>query len=105
MADIIPSFNDFQEVIEILEIIQSKIDIQTDIVWTRFNSAQDLTNELTDCIQKLRVGDHQTLKEVYMLFAPTGTFQELSISNGWSHEYLNLAHQFDVYYEKFKKDN
>ncbi|NOW96556.1 hypothetical protein FHW89_003229 [Mucilaginibacter sp. SG564] len=40
-----------------------------------------------------------------MLFAPTGTFQELSISNGWSHEYLNLAHQFDVYYEKFKKDN
>jgi len=37
-----------------------------------------------------------------MLFAPTGTFQEHSISNGWSNEYLALAEKFDKIYDALK---
>ena len=30
-----------------------------------------------------------------IMFAPTGPFQEISMSNGWSDAYLNLSEEYD----------
>jgi hypothetical protein len=104
MAEIIPSFNDFQKIIEILNTIFHKINAETDVEWTQFSSAAALIDELTVSIEKLGQGDHQTLENIYVMFLPTGSFQELFDSNGWADEYLQLAEEFDACYEKLKKE-
>ena len=38
-----------------------------------------------------------------MEFAPTSTYQEISLSNGWGNEFLKLADQFDKLYEKIRR--
>ena len=103
MAAIIPSYNDFQQIIEIVNAIFMKVNAETDVEWTQFSSAPALIDELTISIEKLRQGDYQTLENLYLMFLPTGSFQELSVSNGWGDEFLQLAEQFDACYEKLKK--
>jgi hypothetical protein len=102
MAAINDSLNDFQKIIEILTTILNKVNAETDVAWTQFNTPQELVDELTNDIRKLRACDYETLENVYLMFLPTGSLQELSISNGWEDEYLKLADQFDTCYEKLK---
>ena len=102
MAAVNDSLNDFQKIIEILIIILNKVNAETDIEWTQFNTAQELMAELSNSIEKLRLGDYDTLENVYLMFLPTGSLQELSASNNWEDEYLKLADQFDDHYEKLK---
>jgi hypothetical protein len=98
----IPFSKEFQKIVEILIAIRNTVDLQTDVVWTKFDSAQELIDDLTTDIEKLRLGDCETLSKVYLAFGPTSTYQELSISNGWGDEYLKLAEQFDYCHKKIK---
>jgi hypothetical protein len=100
--NMIPFSNAFQKIAEIVIIVQSKIDLKTDVVWTGFNTPYELKRYLTDYSEKLQLGDYDALSRVYNMFGPTGTFQELSISNGWGDEYIELAKQFDCYHEKIR---
>jgi hypothetical protein len=36
--------------------------------------------------------------DIEVLFAPTGPIQEVSMSSGWSREFLRLAERFDEAY-------
>ena len=49
-------------------------------------------------IEKIKFCDFDTLDKLNMEFAPTSTFQEISLSNGWADEYIKLAEQFDKLY-------
>jgi hypothetical protein len=93
-------FDEFRKIIDILTIIQNKIDSDTDVVWTGFNTPQELKIYLVSHIEKLRLCDYETLAIINMNFCPTGTYQELAISNGWGDEYLELANQFDEAHKK-----
>jgi hypothetical protein len=46
-------------------------------------------------IKSLALGTELNRDELKLLFAPTGAFQETSIENGWSHDYLLLSAEFD----------
>jgi hypothetical protein len=39
--------------------------------------------------------DTSRLPELKVLFAPTGSIQEVSVSSGWGEEFLGLAARFD----------
>ena len=93
--------DEIQKIIEILLAINNTIDSKTDVVWTRYDRPEQLSNDLKKYIEKLESGDYTILATLNHLFGPTGTFQELSISNGWGEEFLNIAEQFDHYYAKF----
>jgi hypothetical protein len=67
------------------------------VVWTGDDSPLQLIDYLTGYIEKIQACDSETLARVYMDFAATGTYQELSISNGWGDEYIGLSKQFDFY--------
>ena len=41
-------------------------------------------------------------KKYSLYFEPTGTFQEISIPNGWGEDFILMANQFDELYEKIK---
>ncbi|MEO7211946.1 hypothetical protein [Mucilaginibacter sp.] len=102
MADINNSLNDFQKIIEILSVIRSKINDQTDFLYTYWGCATDALTDIENCISKLEYENAQILPEINVLFAATGQFQELSMLNGWSDEYLKLAARFDICYHKLK---
>jgi hypothetical protein len=92
-----------QEVIDILTKVKDKISNDSDMVWTHYDSAKELRDELELCTKELRNGDMSSLKKIKALFLPTATLQEHSISNGWSNEYLQLAEKFDNLYSKINR--
>jgi hypothetical protein len=102
MTAVIPSFNYFQKIIEVLDEILNTVNLETDVAFTRFNTPQELMADIAWDIEKLKSQDRETLAKLYHMFSPTGTYQELSISNGWGDEYLQLAQKFDLYFQKLK---
>ena len=59
------------------------------------DSLDDLKANLEKYKGQINRGDFSSLEALKILFAPTGTLQELSIVNSWGDEYLELASRFD----------
>ncbi|MCP2028157.1 hypothetical protein L1276_003325 [Flavobacterium sp. HSC-32F16] len=90
------------DVIALLETFKSKITEETDLLWTNYNSVQELRSEI-DVIDKLLADrDKKGLQFLSYWFAPTGTMQEIAMQNDWIQEYLNLSLKFDTLYENLK---
>lgn len=88
------------EIKKIIEILKAKITIDTDLMWTHYNSPEELIAEINLNSIFLEEKNREGLDFFQLLFFPTGTLQEISIQNGWSEEYLKLAAEFDSIYEK-----
>ncbi|MFL5740470.1 MAG: hypothetical protein ACJ75B_09665 [Flavisolibacter sp.] len=82
--------------------MKKKITDDSDMMWTHYDNAKRLRNELEKNVQKLGVSDTSSLEELKTFFLPTATLQEHAISNGWSDEYLELAAKFDNLYSMTK---
>lgn len=93
-------FEDFQKVAELLLQIRGYITEKSDIVWAGFDNVEAFLEELNKDIVNIQLCDFQTLKKVKLHFLPTSVYQELSLSNGWSEMYLQLATEFDAIYER-----
>jgi len=93
------------KLIEIIEVIKGKITPETDIVWTHYNSVDKLNIDLSNLIQGIRTNDVATFSKLEILFAPTGSFQELSIDNGWGEEFIQLSKIFDHQIEILKSSS
>lgn len=96
------NYNEYQEIVKILEKIKSYINDETDTIWAGFNNTEDLLIELNKDIELLKLCDYETLVKVNIDFLPTCTYQELSLSNGWSDEYLIMSEKFDKCYQIIK---
>lgn len=90
------------EAINILLEIKEKITGESDFTWTSFDDAAELRKEIDDLILRLQTNDRNIIKDIYIHFLPTSTFQEHSIQNSWSNRYMQLAEQFDEIYELCK---
>jgi hypothetical protein len=64
--------------------------------WTSYKNASDLRDNLDEFISELKAMDMTCLGILQILFAPTGTLQEHSLSNGWENDYLDLSKKFDL---------
>lgn len=93
------NYNEFQNIADILIEMKSFLNEDSNMVWSGFENAIDFMNELDKDINLIRKGDIETLKRIYINFAPTSTYQEISLSNGWGKEYLRLSSIFDKNYE------
>ena len=96
-------YDDFQKVRDILETIKDYTNKDTDTVWAGYDNADEFLTDLNADIEKVKFCDFATLDKLEMEFAPTSTYQELSLSNGWSENFLELAKRFDKLNEKLKK--
>lgn len=90
------------DAIDILITIKSKITDDSDFTWVPYNDAGHLRQEIDRRINDLKLENRNALSEIYSHFLPTATFQEHSMSNGWSDEYMTLAIRFDKIYEQLK---
>lgn len=97
-------FDEVKKIIDILIIIKNKIDDNTGLVGSRFETPQSLISYIDFKIQELQSGMYASFDNINILFAPTGTMQEISISNGWAEEFLQIAAQFDDAYSKFENN-
>ncbi|HSZ72925.1 MAG TPA: hypothetical protein VK750_09630 [Cytophagaceae bacterium] len=89
--------------IEMLKQIKSYTGKDADTSWSSYDDPQELRDELDEYVTKLTDGNEEVIDTLDILFAPTSTFQELSIANNWSDEYLAMAEEFDKIYERLKK--
>lgn len=90
----------FQSVSNILQQIRCKINAATDTVLAGFDSPAAFIEELKIDLLNIRNCSFATLEKINIEFAPTRTYHELSIANGWADEYMKLAEEFEQLYCK-----
>jgi hypothetical protein len=84
------------EIIQILDKIIGKLSLPgCDVVWSHYDSQAEALTDVKEHIERLKKNDFSKLGDLKLLFAPTGSLQDISISNGWGTEFLVLATQFD----------
>ncbi|MEC7783422.1 MAG: hypothetical protein VYB38_08435 [Bacteroidota bacterium] len=91
-----------QVIIEIIKNVNSHIDEQTNLLWAEYDRTNDVKSEMETDIKDFEKGNIEQLEKYSLYFGPTGTFQEIAISNGWGKEFILMANQFDEIYEKIK---
>lgn len=88
------------EAIAVLNSIKIKVNSETDIVWTRFDSVSELMADLDNYITRINSSDKSVYKDLKFEFLPTSSLHELSISNGWGGEFVEIAEKYDEIYVK-----
>ena len=91
-----------EELIDILLEIKSKITDTSEMMWTTYDTPQDLNKDIDNFIFELDQDNLEVMKDINTHFLPTGTFQEHAMQNGWTDEYMNLAARFDKFYAELK---
>lgn len=96
----IDGFNDFQKIGQLLRKIKAKIQDDTDVLWTHYNDTKTFIKDLESDIKAIENCDRKTLEKIKINFLPTSTYQEISLSNNWSDEFLRIASEFDNLYNR-----
>lgn len=98
----IPFYNDFQKVKYILETIKKWTIEETEKVLAGYDNRKEFLIDLNEDIEKIEFCNFETLDKLNIEFAPTSTYQELSLSNGLADEFIKLAEEFDKLYANIK---
>jgi len=64
--------------------------------WSSWESHEAALSEIDAIVAALESGKAPNLLDMRVLFAATGPIQEVSLSSGWSQDFLDLAARFDV---------
>jgi hypothetical protein len=88
-----------KEATEILLQIRNYITDDSNMDWTSYETAEELRKEIDGFMLRLNEWDKKVIEDIYVHFLPTSTFQEHSMQNGWSKQYMELAERFDRIYE------
>jgi hypothetical protein len=67
-----------------------------DFGYSTWSSTAEALREFDAAVSSLNGGQGADLSELTVLFAPTGSLQEVSMDSGWSDEFLDLARRFDT---------
>lgn len=85
-----------KEIIGLLQQVIQVLDLPgTDVSWSRYNNVEEVIEDINQHIDRLRRGDLSKMEDLTLLFAPTGSLQDISINNGWGEAFLHLAARFD----------
>lgn len=84
------------EIIKILEQVADELIVPDgNVLWSPYENQAEALADVKNHIERLKQNDFSKLKALELLFAPTGSLQEISISSGWGSRFLVLAAQFD----------
>lgn len=83
----------------LIHVLESAIELlalpDNDFCWSSWQGEQDAVGELNGLIKLLKDGAIPERVKVAVLFAPTGPLQEVSLSSGWSDDFLKVAEKYD----------
>lgn len=98
-----PPHNPVQEMISLLESMRSYIQDDAELMWTSFQSAAEVRQELDECIAGIRKLDHTALERTATFFIPAGDFQNIALDSGWGDVFLIFAERYDKLYSELKE--
>jgi hypothetical protein len=90
------------ELINIITLVKLKITDESVMIYTAYQTAEKLRDELDAHILLLHCGKTNGLDDLNLLFSPTASLQEHSLSNNWATEYLQLSEKFDQLFNAMK---
>ncbi|HET6503400.1 MAG TPA: hypothetical protein VFG87_21835 [Amycolatopsis sp.] len=61
-----------------------------DILWTRYDSVEDVITELEQLRDRIKDGDPDARQRLRFLCLPTGAIDEIAISSGWAGAWVEL---------------
>ncbi len=73
-----------------------------DFAWSAWDDTEEAVAEIDGHIAAIERGDVSKLDDLNVLFLPTGSIQEVSLSSGWGEEFCDLASRFDKALEKVR---
>jgi hypothetical protein len=68
----------------------------TDVAWSTYPSQERAVRHIKSLRRRVAWGDPFAITQLVFLFMPTGALQEISLSSGWSAEFLLLSSRFDA---------
>ncbi|WP_299123580.1 hypothetical protein [uncultured Winogradskyella sp.] len=89
----------YSELIGLLNSILERQNEESDYLHSNFNNHEEFLTYINKIKSKLKSNNKTTLENLELDFLPTSTFQELSISNDWSKDYLKLSKRFDLIHQ------
>jgi len=97
------SLNRLDKLILILKEMRTYLALEAnDYSWSSWRDADQAVSEIDSIIADLK---NDSVPDIRVLFAPTGPIQEVSLSSGWSNEFLELADRFEKEYETVKSQS
>ena len=91
---------EIEKLISFLNEIKSYVTSKSDMVYTFFETPEDLILEIDEMIVKLMNRDKSVFEQLNLHFLPSSTFQEHSMQNSWLKRYLEIAFEFDKIYTR-----
>jgi hypothetical protein len=74
----------------------------SDFSWSSWADQNQALSEIDSIIAELERG---VVRDIRVLFAPTGPIQEVSLSSGWGEKFPELAERFDKEYKILKNQS
>jgi hypothetical protein len=68
---------------------------ESDFDMSKWDDARRAVSEIDSHIAAIEREDYSRLPDLTLLFAPTGSIQEVSVSSGWGDQFLTMADRFD----------
>jgi hypothetical protein len=68
---------------------------ENDFVWSHWDDAAKAISDIDSHLLAIERDDFSRLSDLSLLFAPTGSIQEVAVSSGWGTKFLDLASRFD----------
>jgi hypothetical protein len=83
------------DVIVVVDAVLAHLASSTEEGWSQRETNEFIESRVVDLRERVRTGDASAIQQLRILFAPTGSLQELSMANGWAEEFLIIAARFD----------
>jgi len=85
-----------QPLIEVLRHTRQLLALpESDFVYSEWGDANEAMAAIDALIAELKEGRIPDQMALTLLFAPTGSIQEVSARSGWGREFLDVAARFD----------
>jgi hypothetical protein len=86
--------------IELLHDVKKHLVTSKPSIWAN-RDPDELIEEIDLIVPELKEKKFWRLLEVKINFLPTSCYQEISMHNGWSDEFIELGNRFDRIYAHF----
>lgn len=67
-----------------------------DFFWSRWAGETEALADIDAVLRRINAGETVQIQSLELLFAPTGSLQEVSLSSGWGEEFVRIAKRFDA---------
>ncbi|MFC5456539.1 hypothetical protein [Prosthecobacter fluviatilis] len=93
---------------ELLNVLKETRELmvlpENDFVWSGWDGIAEALEEFDALVADVESGRRCDLMRLSVLYAPTGSIQEVSISSGWGREFCDVAARFDAALAAYRQD-